>query len=192
MSDFIPVCDRPIVFLDCETSHLDPRIGEMLEFAAINGTTGETLTFKLIPRRIEAAHPKALEVNGFDAAEWALTAIPLSEAAPRMAAFLRGAVLVGHNVRFDMGFVEATLAEAGIVERFDHHLIDTCAIAYFLLGHELASLSLKPVCVALGIEPEPDMHRAMAGARACKAVYEALQAMRAPVADRHCQAVIRR
>ena len=54
-------------------------------------------------------------------------------------------------------------------------MVDTTGIAYiFLVPKGLESLSLKPVCEFLGLEPEPGIQRALAGATTCKRVYETL------------------
>lgn len=169
---YLKLSQKPLVFVDVESSGLDPVVNEILEFAAIKGS--ETMVMKIKPRRIHTAHPKALEVNGYNEVEWA-DAVDISVAAPKIIAFLRDAVLVGHNVKFDVGFIESFLKEAGINERIDYHTICTCSIAYvFLVPKGLESLSLKPVCEFLGLPPEPDLHRALAGATACKRVYETL------------------
>ena len=167
---YIELPQKPLVFVDTETTGLNPTVNEILEFAAVKGN--ETLCMKIKPRRIHTAHPKALEVNGYSEAEWT-DAVDISVAAPRIAAFLRDSVFVAHNAKFDVDFINAFLAEAGINERIDYHVVDTCAIAYFLLVRKgLGSVSLAPVCKFIGVPPEPSMHRALAGAMTCKAVYE--------------------
>jgi len=171
---FTKLTDKPLCFVDVETTGLDPIKNEILEFAAIKGT--ETLAIKIKPRRIHTAHPKALELNGYNEAEWT-DAEDISTAAPKIIAFLRDAVLVAHNSKFDVGFIEAFLQEAGITERISYHVVDTCSLAYvFLVRLGLTSLSLKSVCEFLKLKPEPSIHRALAGASTCKRVYEALNA----------------
>lgn len=169
---FMKLTAKPLVFTDVETTGLDPDKNEILEFAAIKGS--ETLVMKIKPRRIHTAHPKALEVNGYNDTEWA-DAEDITTAAPKIIAFLRDAVFVAHNAKFDVSFIESFLREAGITERIDYHVVDTCGLAYvFLVPKGLESLSLKPVCEFLGLEPEPGIHRALAGASTCKRVYETL------------------
>lgn len=163
---------RPRAFVDVETTGLDPIENEMLEFAALKGD--EILNFKIKPRRMHTAHPKALEVNGYKEENWG-DALDIAEAAPKIAAFLKDAVIVGHNVRFDMDFISQFLKEAGVNVRLDYHLVDTVTIAYIkLVPLGLDSLSLKNVCQFVGIQPEPEVHRALAGAKTCKAIYENL------------------
>jgi DNA polymerase III epsilon subunit-like protein len=168
------LCDKPRAFVDTETTGLDPIVNEIIEFAAIKGD--QILTMKIKPRRLHLAQARALAVNGYNEADWA-DAMDITEAAPKIIAFLRDTVFVAHNTAFDAGFIEAFLREARIAERFSYHSVDTTALAYeHLVPKGLESLSLKPVCEFLGIPPEPTVHRALAGARACKAVYEKLTA----------------
>lgn len=174
---YLKLSEKPKCFLDCETTGLNPEIHEMLEFAAIKAIADgdATLVLKIRPEHIETAEPKALEINGYNEAEWA-DAMDLREAGPIILAFLKNTVIIGHGVGFDIGFIEALLKKAGCYERVSYHTIDTCSIAYFLCVPEgLESLSLKNVCPFLGVPSEPTMHRALAGATACKAIYEFLE-----------------
>lgn len=169
---YLKLSDKPLCFLDIESSGLDPTINEILDFSA--SKNGVELSFKIKPRRIHTAHPKALEVNGYTEEEWA-DAISIEEAAPLISAFLADTIIVGHNVRFDVGFITEFLKEAGITTRFDYHLVDTCTLAYVFLAKDgLESMSLESVCKFIGIPPEPKIHRAINGVRSCIAVYEKL------------------
>ena len=178
---YLKLSEKSRVFVDTETSGLDPILNEILEIAIIKSTPmathDEIMVVKIKPRRIHTAHPKALEVNGYNEAEWA-DAVDITVAAPAIMDFLRDSVFVAHNAKFDVGFVEAFLKEAGIKERIDYHTICTCSLAYaILVPRGLESLSLTPVCNFLGIPAEPTMHRALAGATACKAIYDKMTGM---------------
>lgn len=161
---------KPLAFVDVETSGLDPVENEILEFAAVSGD--DVLEIKIKPRRIHTATPRALEVNGYNAKDWE-DAEDISVAAPKIIAFLRGSVIAGQNVGFDVDFIEAFLLEAGIFEVLDYHHVDICAISYLMLvPYGLESLSLAHVCEFLGIPPEPKIHRALNGALLARKVYE--------------------
>lgn len=161
---------KPLAFIDVETTGLDPAVHEMIEFAMFTDL-GSPIVFKIKPRHIETAHPKALEVNGYNEAEWT-DAIPFDIAARQIADRLKDCVIVGHNVRFDVGFITALLKSAGVDARIDYHLVDTVTLAYeHLVPKGLTSLSLKNVCAFIGLTPEPDVHRAEAGASQCRNVY---------------------
>lgn len=102
---------RPLVFMDTETTGLDPGEHEMIEFAAVfegdiwlvdlrNGygfrsrPTTATLELKILPEHPETASPKALEITGYTPEKWAAEgAIPMSEALPRIIEFVERATL---------------------------------------------------------------------------------------------------
>jgi DNA polymerase III epsilon subunit-like protein len=160
-------------FVDVETTGLDPQTHEMIEFAVVY-EDNKTVSFKIQPRRMDKASPEALKINGYTPEKWQ-EALPLDRAASQIANALQNCILVGHNVKFDMGFIQALLKEANVKARLGYHTIDTVTLAYeHLAPCGIDSLSLKNVCIFLGIPPEPDEHQAGAGAMACKQVYEKL------------------
>lgn len=171
--------EKPIVVIDTETTGLDPAKHEVIEFAGIkiDPVTLEvidTLTFKVKPLHIETAQSKALEVNGYTPEAWAEAIDPL-DAAQKIAKFCAYTVIVGHNVRFDFGFIHALFDSQGVKARIDYHVVDTVSLAYTKLAKQgLASLTLANVCKFLDIDPEDSVHRAMAGAEKCYEVYKKL------------------
>ena len=171
------LANKPIVWLDVETTGLSPTTHEMLEFAAIKEWQGQisTLTIKIKPQHIELAHPKALEVNGYTEAAWADALMPF-QAAIMIRDFLAGCTAVAHNAKFDSGFVAALLERAGFGDRQPTHWICTQTIAQErLFPYGLKSKSLKNVCKFLDIPEENPVHRAFEGAFRCRAVYYKMQ-----------------
>ena len=167
---YTPLRDKPLCFVDVETSGLDPAKHEMLEFA-VAFENGEGLSFKIKPEDIGHADPYALKVNGYTPEAW-VGAYDFKEAAWKIAEHLKEHVLVGHNVKFDVGFINALLQKAGVKERVDYHCLDTVTLAYeHLVPCGLDSLSLKNVCRFLDIPEEPEKHEAFYGASACRQVY---------------------
>jgi DNA polymerase-3 subunit epsilon len=165
--------DQRLAFIDTETSGLDPTVHEILEFA-VQFEGASPVHFKIRPRRIDKAEPKALEVNGYKPENW-LDALEPEVAAQQIAEWLKDCVIVGHNVGFDMSFIKAFLKEMNVEAKIGYHLIDTVTLAYeHLVPCGLESLSLKNVCLFLGIPPEPDVHEAANGALKVQAVYSNL------------------
>lgn len=162
---------RPLVFVDCETTGLDPARHELIEVAVLR-VHPQTLVveaevaLKVRPERIEDADPEALRINGYSEEAWA-DAISLDEAMAQLAPVLEGAMLAGHNVAFDRGFLDAAWRRVGRrPENIDHHLLDTATLAWPLLSSgTLDSVSLTPVCKHLGIE-RGEEHWALDDARA--------------------------
>ena len=96
---------REIVVLDVETTGTDPKMSDLLEVAAvkIKGTkiTDRWSTF-VNPGRHIVGH----QMHGITDKD--VTGAPSpKEAAEQLLAFVGDALIVGHNVGFDLGFIEA-------------------------------------------------------------------------------------
>ena len=169
--------DRPRVFLDTETTGLNPRTHEMIEFAGLkvypDGEV-EALEMKITPERIEDASPKALEINGYTEEAWR-DSVPMSEAIPQIVEFVKGCVLVGHNIKFDFNFIKAA-AQKHDAGGLPYHTVDTVTLAYeHLAPRGLSKMSLANVCDYLGIS-NANAHTAMVDVIRCKEVFDRLTA----------------
>lgn len=149
---------RPIVFLDLETTGLDPEIHEIIEVAAIQVDAEslielDVLHLRVKPERIGDANVHALVMNGFDMEVWE-DALPLADALKQLSPVLEGAILAGHNVAFDRDFLDAAYASSGVPRpKMDHHTLDTASLAWSLYTDGvIKSLSLASVCEALGVD----------------------------------------
>lgn len=126
--------DRTVCFLDTETTGLDARLAEVIEVAIIrrNPDDTEDRFYTLIkPERIEDAHPKALEINGYaaDPSRWD-DAPTMCEVGDQIADFLKGSVICGHNVGFDEVMISANFEWAGVLRRIPYKKIDTVTLAW--------------------------------------------------------------
>ena len=160
-----------LVFVDVETTGLDPARHELIEIAAVrvDAHTLEPLdhaSVRVRPSRLGDADPRALEVNGYSDAAWK-DAVSLPTALRRVAPLLDGALVAGHNVGFDWAFLARGFERAGLpLPDVDYHRLDTASLAWPLVaGAEIESLSLDAVCTALGLH-RPSPHRALADAMA--------------------------
>lgn len=173
----VPLNQRLVAFVDTETTGLSPTDHEIIDFACIleTRTAGvQEVSFKMKPEHLDRASPKALEVNGYTPEKWE-RAWNQAEGATAISQALKGAVLIGHNVRFDAGFLNATQERHNIKERLDYHLVDTVSLAWIhLVPCGLTSLSLENVCRFLNID-NTDAHTALGDARRCREVYRKLQ-----------------
>lgn len=172
-----------IALLDCETSHLDAQIGEILEIACIvfDDETLEILDqyqTKVLPEHIETAHPKALAVNGYTDAEWKKAkAVSLKDMMTSLSAGTNDCVVMAFNIHFDLSFLDQATRTTGITLNFKRYPICLRAIAWHQLSHRnpFDGWSMKEVCQKLGVPPEPATHRAMNGVMAEFGIYKALK-----------------
>lgn len=196
--------ERPLAFIDTETTGLDPSKHEVIDVAVVFDDdvfrrVGAPWAMQLRreepdvavwhtrirPERIEDAEPKALEVNGYRADLWA-DAPTAAEVAHTIANLLTRAgadpVIVGHNVSFDRDFLNALLRRSGSKAQVSYHAVDTVALCYeHLVPCGLESLSLDNVRRFMGI-PTAGGHAALKDALDAREVYRRLT--RASVLDR--------
>jgi len=163
-----------IIILDLETTGLDPFKHEILEIGAVNVATGETFECKVHPLRIKEADPKALEINGYNKAEWE-EAFLLPNALKLLNEFvgISQPYFMAYNASFDLSFLEKAYQDCALPWPFHYHKLDLLTMAWDILEKGL-SLSLKNVASVLGIPPEPAVHRALAGALCAYQVYKKL------------------
>lgn len=161
---------RPIVFLDLETTGLDPKVHEIIEVAAIQVDALslielDVLHMRVKPERLGDASVHALNMNGFDVEEWEDASF-IGAALIQLYPLLDGAILAGHNVAFDRAFLDAAYEYLKLQPpKIDHHTLDTASLAWPLyVNGEIDSLSLATVCKALNVEGGPP-HRALSDAR---------------------------
>ena len=150
--------DKILAFVDTETTGLDvsPTGAEVIEFTVIlekNGKLIDKVTHRVKPSRIELAHPKALEINGYSEDDWKY-AIDKETAGFIIEGLLcdnKNLVVVGHNVAFDKNGLNALLEECGSEKRVTHRVFDTQALVYeHLTDLGLKSTSLDSVRSFLG------------------------------------------
>ena len=166
---------RRLIFLDTETTGLDPEVHEILELALVAEDGSVLLHTRVRPERLEQADPRALEVNGYSAEGWA-DAPAWADVAPRVAELLRGAVAVGHNVAFDAEMLRAGLkrVDPELAGGVCHYRLDTLVLALeHLAPVGLERFNLGAVCDFLGVELK-DAHTALADTLAARAVYRKL------------------
>jgi DNA polymerase III epsilon subunit-like protein len=167
---FVPLFEKPLTWVDTETTGLDHLENDIIEIAIIrveNDGTEKVLHLYIDMERPENAHPRALEVNGYTPEAWAANgALKPAEAWKQVAesGLLNEAIIAGQNVRFDAGFINASFKRHGIETRMDYHLYDTCSLALEHLRPWMDSISLVPLCVALAI-PVNNAHTALADVR---------------------------
>lgn len=173
--------EKHFVWIDVETTGLDPEQNDIIEFAAVrrtpDGREAAKFHFYVDIERPETVQAKALEINGYTSELWAAQgALSPSTAWQTLvdSGILDDAIVAGHNVGFDVAFLKSTFKRHGIKYRMDYHLFDTVTLALEHLQPFVSSVSLVAVCVALGI-PVRDAHTALADAQMAAEVHRVLR-----------------
>ena len=163
------------VFFDTETTGLNSGEHEIIQVGIVRIEPDGTRTVyqtKIKPVRLETAQPKALEINGFTADAWA-DAPYFTAVADTIVGLLKGSVIIGHNIPFDIGFLEADLKAAGR-KGFGHHKVDTMTVAYEHLSPiGLDSMALDKIRDYLGWSRN-GAHTALHDAVTCERLYNLL------------------
>ena len=148
------------IVLDTETTGLNPNLGHRLvEVAAI-----ELCDRKVSDRSFHRYLNPEREIDEGAAAVHGLTLDRLqdepkfAEIAPAFLEFISGAELIIHNAPFDMGFLNAELARAGL-PLLDNQVIDTLKVAKDL--HPGKKNNLNALCDRYLID---NSHRTLHGA----------------------------
>jgi DNA polymerase III subunit epsilon len=83
---------------------------------------------------------------------------------PALIEFVRDDVIVGHNVRFDLGFINAALIQRDYA-RLSNRVVDTLRLARRLLRDDAPNCKLGTLAECLGLAHQPT-HRALSDVRA--------------------------
>ncbi|MBE3589047.1 MAG: DEAD/DEAH box helicase [Thermoanaerobacteraceae bacterium] len=157
------------IVCDLETTGLNPYRDEIIEIALLQleeGRITREMHTLVRPRRKIPVNIRRL--TGLDDA--ALGAAPyLEEILPEAIRFIGPHPLMGHNISFDAGFLQAAHGRT-----LDNPLFDTRELARILLPGA-RSYRLSDLCRLLEIEMEGS-HRALWDARAAAALYSRLMA----------------
>jgi DNA polymerase-3 subunit epsilon len=142
--NMLELSNTRFVFLDIETTGLSPWFGDRICQIAVIVTEGKrikrTLDLLLDPER--DLSPSAIHVNGLDGS--ALKGKPrFADIADDLAGFLTEGVIVCHNAKFDVQFLDNEYRKLGRTIEFPN-LIDTLLMArdyYELPSYSLSQLS---------------------------------------------------
>lgn len=173
--------NKLLAFVDTETTGLNvsPTNAEVIEFTILlerNGKVLETITHKVKPSRIELAHPRALEINGYSEDNWkdALDKETAGRLIEKLLCKNKNLVLVGHNVSFDVNGFNSLLQEIGSENKITHRVFDTQALVYeHLIDLGLQSTSLDRVRDFLGWSKEK-AHTAEKDTQDCRKLFHKL------------------
>jgi DNA polymerase III alpha subunit (gram-positive type) len=174
--------DHPLLFLDLETTGLDPLEHEILEIAAVlldrDGAEVASFEQKVTPACLDKASLEAIQKNGYTREKWA-DASSLGKALDLLTMTfcalppaLGRPLVVGQNVSFDRAF----LTEAYRQERrrmFEaRYWLDTASMAWaaYVAG-EIETISLVPLAQSMSLDTG-QAHTAMGDVRMMIPVYQ--------------------
>lgn len=178
-----------LAFIDTETTGFYPDRHEIIELGVVlarqieKETGGQAVEllgeyeYKIKPTHIETADPESLRINGYDEADW-IFALDLPNALTDFAKKTDGAIMVAHNLPFDLAFLEAAFKKTGVKNLMDFHRLDTISMAFARLyeKNEVKKFSLRALCEYFGIENKK-AHSALSDAQALFEVYKKLLAL---------------
>ncbi len=154
-----PLHEVTFCVIDFETTGGSPSDCAITEIGAVKIRGGETLgTFQTLVNPGCAIPPTVVVLTGIT--DQLVARAPRIEAVlPSLLEFIGDAVLVGHNLRFDLAFLQAALERDGRAP-LDNAGVDTLALARRLVRTEVPNCKLGTLAAHLRLEHRPS-HRAL-------------------------------
>jgi len=155
----LPLFDVTFCVIDVETTGGGPETCALTEVAAAKFRGGECLgTFATLVDPCDAIPPFITALTGISD-EMVRDAPSVPGVLPAFVEFVGAAVVVGHNVSFDLSFLNAALEEN---ERLplDNVVVDTLTLARRLVDPEVPNCRLATLATGLELEHRP-AHRAL-------------------------------
>ncbi|HEY2563693.1 MAG TPA: exonuclease domain-containing protein, partial [Acidimicrobiales bacterium] len=147
------------VVLDVETTGGSPASSSLTEVAAARYRGGELLgTYQTLVRPDERIPPFITALTGISDA-MVVDAPPIGAMLPSFLEFVGGAVVVGHNIRFDLGFLNHALVSTGR-DPIANPSVDTLALARRLVRDMVPNCKLGTLAAVLRLPNQPS-HRAL-------------------------------
>jgi DNA polymerase III epsilon subunit family exonuclease len=154
-----PLSEVTFVVLDVETTGGSPTTSSLTEVAAARYRGGEMLgTFQTLVKPDERIPPFITALTGISNLMVA-DAPTVGAMLPSFLEFVGGAVVVGHNVRFDLAFLNHALVSTGR-DPLDNANVDTLALARRLVRDMVPDCKLGTLAASLDLSHRPS-HRAL-------------------------------
>jgi DNA polymerase-3 subunit epsilon len=167
-----PLCDVTFVVIDLETTGGSANTCAITEVGAVKLKGGECLgTFQTLVNPGAAIPPEITYLTGITQA-MVLPAPRIAEVMPSLLEFVGDAVIVGHNVRFDLSFLHAAARAQGR-DKFANAVVDTCGLARRLVRDEVPNCKLSTLAQHFRVGHRPT-HRALDDALATGEVLHCL------------------
>lgn len=184
--------NRPLAFTDFETTGIDEKKHEIIELGllVVDQNTLKVLDefeAKIKPEHIETASEVALKINGYNEEDWR-NAQDLKDVMVAYSERTEGTMLASWNYFFEAKFLYAacrkTSQKLGL--GMDYHMKGIESIASDLLRNAvrlrpndeeemLQRENMKFVAEFLGTGTEPEVHRALEGAKCAYRIYKRIR-----------------
>jgi len=167
-----PLHEVPFCVLDLETTGATAADCEITEIGAVKFLGGEPAgTFQTLVNPGSEIPPFITVLTGITQA-MVIEAPAIDEALPSFLEFIGDAVIVGHNIRFDMSFLNAAAVRLGY-GKLPNRTVDTLGLGRRLVRSEVRNLKLSSLAAHFQA-PTPPTHRALDDAKATAHVFWSL------------------
>ena len=167
-----PLFDVTFCVLDLETTGSSPANCEITEIGAVKYKGGDLLgSFQTLVDPGLAIPPSITILTGITHA-MVFDAPRIESALPAFLEFIGNAIVVGHNVRFDLSFLNAAAIRLGY-GHIENKSVDTAALARRLIRPEVRNLRLQTLADHFRSPVKP-VHRALDDAKATAHVLHGL------------------
>ncbi len=167
-----PLIDVTFCVLDLETTGGSPANCEITEIGAVKHRSGDLLgSFQTLVDPGLPIPPSITILTGITEA-MVIDAPKIERALPTFLEFVGDSVIVGHNVRFDMSFLNAAAVRLGY-GRLENATVDTAALARRMMRPEVRNLRLQTLAAHFRSPTTPN-HRALEDAKATAHVFHGL------------------
>jgi DNA polymerase-3 subunit epsilon len=184
-----PLHELTFCVLDLETTGGSPATCEITEVGAVKYEAGELIgTFDTLVNPGAPIPPTITILTGITQA-MVVDAPRVEEVLPSLLEFIGTAVIVGHNVRFDMSFLNAAAERLGY-GKLPNPTSDTLGLARRLVRQEIRSLKLQSLAAHFRSPVTPN-HRALADAQATAHVFWGLLERAGTIGVTHLEDLLR-
>lgn len=154
-----PLADVTFCVIDLETTGGSADTDRITEIGAVKVRGGECLgTFQTLVNPGREIPPYITVLTGITES-MVLPAPPIEAVLPSLVSFIGDSVVVAHNARFDVGFVNGALVRADRDPLFNR-VIDTVPLARRLVRDEVPDCKLATLASRLRLGHQPN-HRAL-------------------------------
>lgn len=167
-----PLADTMFCVVDLETTGGSPDDDRICEIGAVKVRGGVCEgTFQTMVDPGRPVPPQITILTGITSS--VVGAAPeVRSVLPSLLEFIGDAVIVAHNARFDLAFLNAALGRAGY-DPLTNVVVDTCGLARRLVRDEVPNCRLDTLASALRLDHRPS-HRALDDALAATDLLHAL------------------